>query len=96
MSFFSVRRYVLAARRELCNEQLGGGSVGEGGGVGVVGVVGKTEGAVNVEGSWKAWLSEGAGVTWKKIKPHTEGTETQSFSEHRGELTLAERAQRVA
>jgi hypothetical protein len=40
--------------------------------------------------------SEGAGVTWKKIKPHTEGTETQSFSEHRGELTLAERAQRVA
>ena len=46
-----------------------------------------------MEGSWKAWLSEGAGVTWKKIKPHTEGTETRSFSEHRGELTLAERAQ---
>ena len=35
-------------------------------------------------------LGGGGGIVGDlEIKPHTEGTEAQSFSEHRGELTLA-------
>ena len=48
---------------------------------GVVGVVGVV-GGVGVVG-------RGGGV----LRPHTEGTEAQSFLEHRGELALARRAQ---
>ena len=38
-------------------------------------------------------MESGESDTWEK-RPHTECTETQSFLEHRGELTLAERTQR--
>ena len=54
----------------------------------------RTQRRADARGEDTEMALRGVGMVGSWWTPHTEGTEAQSFSGHRGELTLARRAQR--